>query len=101
VSLDVLTGMCRGYVQLCKTKTVLSCHITQFLQYNHRPLLTTLLPSSVLPSKLFVHAYTTLAFARPNILTNTEDAALFFSHHTRKFLVQTFGMNAVNKPCCV
>jgi len=26
---------------------VLSCHFTQFLQYNHRPLLTTLLPSSV------------------------------------------------------
>ena len=27
---------------------VLSCHFTQFLQYNHRPLLTTFFPSSLL-----------------------------------------------------
>ena len=29
------------------------------------------------------------------------DAAFSFSHHTRKFLVQTSGMRAGNKPCCV
>ena len=65
---------------------VLSCHFTQFLQYNHRPLLTTLFPSPLLwPSlQALVHNYTTLAFARPTIVTHTEDVALFFSNFSFK-----------------
>jgi hypothetical protein len=39
---------------------------------------------SGLPSKLFVHTYTTLAFARPTIVTHTGDVALFFSNFSFK-----------------
>jgi len=68
---------------------VLSCHFTQFLQYNHRPLLTTLFPCSV-PSS---HRQALCPRLHNTCLRSSKhcDAALFFSHHTKNFSFKPSG----------
>lgn len=74
---------------------------SQFLQYRHTPLLT-IFPSSVLwPSHQAFCARLHNTCLRSSDHCDAHIGRHSFSHHTRKFLVQTFVLKAGNNPCCV
>jgi len=99
---DILKFKLTKYHSRCCRQQI--CLVTLHSYYSTQTVINPLaLPVhfSGLPSKLSVHAYATFAFARPTVVTYTQDVALFFSHHTSKFLVQTFVLKAGNNPRCV